>query len=901
MFKFTRLNPLLFVLLCGLGAWLLLAAAYSLRGDFSLKVGELGDGPYISGFNGDEAGTPRVRWTGGRNLDLENNQPAVGVVNLPLSLLASPSNALRLNIRAAANPPQVTIKVNGVMLGQTQAENGTFKTVEFPIPPEAVTGSDTTRVEIISKAFRQGGDPRALGVQVSEVKLLTTPGFRRPPLNAVLWAWLYIAGIGLILLRITGSAGERVLWAAGAASAALIPWLLIPQLVPAGLNLWYTPVYLPVLAIISGLVALLLWRNSVSGWLADFFDRLETSPRLARNILLVFIALYLIYGFSIIIRMDYVGHADYADNAVAARNIVQGKGYSLDYAAQFYERYTLPRAADTWPPLQPFLIVPFYLVFGVSAWAAKLPNLLLVGVLAWAIFHYGTRHFNRRAALGAAIFTLLAVVPAFSTAPAFFETVAYPINDLVFTLLAFLALNTILDLGFYTMKSRPTAQTLEAPETAEVAEIVAVNAHPGAPGTVKAEPAGGVIAPAESSHLQVEEANDVKDQDYFQIWKSYSIRKEIALVMLVGLWSGLFFLSKPSGTILLVVGALWLLWRKYLGKPKSNLPWKQLLLGAVVALLVVSPFLVRNLLQFHTLYKSTEQYDAWVTKWNPPDEHIYDLFTPFSNNPLPAARQLLEFGWDNDLNAINNQFKKLFTAVLEGQLFPPLLLLLAVLGVWVLPRRRLELAGLLGAALLTYILFINIYWHYEPRYFLVWVPWLALFGLYGLSWLYDRITSSSSVENEPVKSGVYRQRAPWLAGIALLVLFVPGLNALISEGPGFTSATGIVITANWLKQNTAPDAVIMSRNVWELSFHSDRQSVMIPNNASLDQIKQVMKDYHARYLQLDHLGDRDINQVWGQRRDLWPLLDGNTKDKKYQDFKLLYNTSGLMVYEWDGK
>ncbi|MFN8513407.1 MAG: hypothetical protein U0841_12620 [Chloroflexia bacterium] len=40
-----------------------------------------------------------------------------------------------------------------------------------------------------------------------------------------------------------------------------------------------------------------------------------------------------------------------ADNAVVARNLVQGQGFSVDYVAQFYRDWpTLRHPAETWPP-----------------------------------------------------------------------------------------------------------------------------------------------------------------------------------------------------------------------------------------------------------------------------------------------------------------------------------------------------------------------------------------------------------------------------------------------------------------------------------------------------------------------------------------------------------------------
>ncbi len=840
-----RLRPLLLILICGLGAGLLLTAAYSLRSEFRLNIGGLGDGPYLSGFNGDEAGIPRYRWTGGPRL--KPDVPAVGIVNLPIATVSGANNTLRFTLRAANDAPLVTVTINGVVAGETRAEPNTFKTVEFQVPTEAI-GQDTTRVEISSKAFRPEGDSRFLGVQVAEVKLLTGPGLRRPPLDGLIWAWLYVTALAALLLRVAGM--ERWRWASGAAIVGLLPWLLLTLPLPDGLNLWYTPFYLPIIALIFAAIAGFVWREELSDGLGRFMENLETDARLGRNILIAALGLYLLYALIIILQMDFIGHADYADNAVAARNMVQGRGYSLDYAAQFYQAYKLPRPADTWPPLQPFLTVPFFAVFGPQVWAAKLPNLLLLPVLSLAVWYIGSRLFNRRAALGAALLLPVAVVPAFSNSPAFFEALAYPINDLSFTLLAFLLLGGIVVSGQWS-----------------------------------------VVSDQKFTIKQFKTQNS----------KFKTIPSVLSPSILLGLVSGLLFLSKPSGAIFIGLAGVWVLGRKYFGRDKGAISGRSLLIWGGVALLVISPLLIRNLLQFGTPYFSTEQHDAWLTKWNPPDERIYDLFSPFSSKELPHPRQLLEYGWDNNLNAINNQFKKLYNHLLEGQLVPLLLLFLAVIGAIARPFRRSGFGGLLAISFLFYIILFSVLWHYEPRYYLVWLPWAYLFGLYGLSWLCDRITSSQSAEADAIS---HPKAGYWLTALGFLVLFLPGVNALVTEGPGYTTATGIVTTATWLKQNTVPDAVVMSRNVWELSFHSERKSVMTPNNADLNQVKNVMRQYGASYLQLDHLeaDDRGVNRQWGQRAAFWPLLDRQGgKAKGYEGFKLLYDKGGLLVYEWDGR
>src|SRR5207244_3354712 len=72
---------------------------------------------------------------------------------------------------------------------------------------------------------------------------------------------------------------------------------------------------------------------------------------------------------------------------------------------------------------------PFLALFGPVTWAAKLPNLLLLLGLAWAVFAAASRLWDGRIGLLAGLLTLLH--------PYFFNSVLYPINDLAFTLIFF--------------------------------------------------------------------------------------------------------------------------------------------------------------------------------------------------------------------------------------------------------------------------------------------------------------------------------------------------------------------------------------------------------------------------------------------------------------------------------
>jgi 4-amino-4-deoxy-L-arabinose transferase-like glycosyltransferase len=860
----TNQKILLTALLLLVGSYLVLTIAFSFKSSFTVKVGELGDAPFVSGFYGDEAGTPRFRWTSASNA---NPTQADGIVILPLVFntpaqlkitFGGPSASVFKTLNASL---PVTITVNGVNIGQAQLDSETLKTFSYALTADTLATSNP-KIEIKSPVLSVAGDSRKLGVRVTQVELSGAAAGRSPDWETLKWAWLYLFALSLVALRFFR---QKPFLIAGLSLLSLGVGLGLPFVLP---NLWYTPYLLPVVAQIIALLALLVWLAKLGNILWGLLTRLENpTSQLARNLLIVASLLYFGFGLAIVLQMDYIGHADYADNGVVARNLLRGHGFAVDYAAQFYQFYPqLPHPADTWPILQPLLTVPFFLLFGPTAFAAKLPNLLLLLGLAWVIFYYASRYFNRLTGLGAACLIL--------SAPVFFETVASPINDLSFTVLL-----ALLIFSFYTALHPQPSEF----DTGQTHGQSPSDAHTGT---------------TESKSTQ-EKNDSLKSQNFRTKLQQLAVSKRHWI--LSGVWGGLLLLSKPSAAIILLALGLAALglkfwnWQHQLQRKRQresqqryikNISWVNLFLWGILTLLVASPYFGRNLLDFGKPVYSTENYDVWVNKWNQNDEAIYNLYY-LQQQPLPGPNLLLSYGYDSDFKEIGLQFSHQLSDLWQGLYEAPLLLILAGLGLAVLPRRRYGLALLVGWVLLLYELFINIYWHYELRYFLAWRPWFYMFGLYGLSWIYVKIKADFS--------GKSRSLRVWLLAVAFLLLAWPNLNQMFNDGVADTSPTGIVITASWIQANTPSNAVIMSRNVWELSFHAERRSVMIPNNAKLTQVEQVMHDYGAQYLQLDHLDTGA--QIWQQRRELWPLIHRES----VPHFTKIYDQNGFLVYLWDGQ
>ncbi|NJN19602.1 MAG: hypothetical protein HC822_26860 [Oscillochloris sp.] len=170
--------------------------------------------------------------------------------------------------------------------------------------------------------------------------------------------------------------------------------------------------------------------------LSDGIVRAIGSPQGGRLLLGLFLAIWLGYAATIIFAMPYVGHADYSDNAVVARNLAAGRGWVVDYVTQFFQLYNdLTRPQETWPLLQPVWMAPFVAIFGPENWAVKLPNLIFNLILAILVYRVGTNIWDRRVGLTAAIFTL--------TNYLFFRLTIYTTNDLGFTVFVLGAIYTL--------------------------------------------------------------------------------------------------------------------------------------------------------------------------------------------------------------------------------------------------------------------------------------------------------------------------------------------------------------------------------------------------------------------------------------------------------------------------
>ncbi len=399
--------------ICVLGTLLLVLASYHMVRGWSLEVGNAGDGVFLSGVHADEADTGyRYRWTEGHAEIVFIGAGAAEPVEVGVTAQGfRPSDV--------SAPVTMTVRLNGMPLTPSVVTmTRTLDTYRFSVPPGVRTAPPYT-VSIDTATFRPSGDARDLGVKLSSVQLTQTgAGLNLPPFDVLLWYLVFAAGLVYLLAQLPG------IWGRAPAASVWLGFVLLS----AVFFRMYTAAYLPWPAALLGGAALLHWGSRVA-FRQSYVERLRGIAS-ARLIMLGAMLAYAALALWVLPQVDWIGHADYAENAVVARNLVNGHGLTVDYVAQFYRPHpTLTHPAETWPQLQPLLIAPFFALFGSVTWVAKLPNLLVLLALAWLVFSLAGMLWGRHVGLLSGLLTLLH--------PYFFNSVLYPINDLAFTAIFF--------------------------------------------------------------------------------------------------------------------------------------------------------------------------------------------------------------------------------------------------------------------------------------------------------------------------------------------------------------------------------------------------------------------------------------------------------------------------------
>ena len=791
----------------------------------------------------------------GRPVGVWSPTPAVGAYRLRIPALAVPD--LTLDLLLSASPT----------LSPLLTETATFTgTVQYPnddrphglrlygislaqsggglvVPPLGVLAQSVAALAVLLLAI--GPRRRNLGrwlvaAAVLLLGLMLVVGWQRvwiaPLLGGllplllllVLWRWREPLGRWLARWRDRTLASRALDWGLLVAALGGLTLLVGPRLLVATRTFLpqvrrFDPSAIITLSLFGTVLLLLVLRwNDINHALERFNRRLRTRPRLGWLLLSAIVVIWLGYGWTVIRATPFLGNADYSDNGVVARNLVAGRGWVVDYVSQFYRLNpggSVARVQETWPLGQPVWIAPFFAVFGANAWAAKMPNLVFFALLSWLVYTIATKLWDRRVGLVAVLLVL--------------------INKHMFRLLIF----STADLGFVVMY------------------VAAVWLLFKSQGSGVRNQGSGIG----SRFLSINFRPPTPDR---------------RLLLLSGVVVGLMCWQKTSAVVVAVGMGLWVLWRVF-HQPKAT--WRAALVRYVVwwvlpALLVFSPFIVRNISEFGVPVFSTESYDAWVLEYQGTSsgdfENIYKIYTNEAGLPgtngLPEPSWIKRWGYQRTITKISNQFGAVRDYLLpasaalgplsgkgnlmgnldNGSTDPRRWLmagaLLALVGALTVRRRQASLLALVVWSFAPYTIFLATYWHAnEERYFVPLIPFGALLASAAIWAIHDGLAR--------VGGGRGRPLALVVAGTLVVLALQPGwveARDKTSTAPGSLVADwqADIAAFEWLRDNTPPASVVMTRVPWQLNFHAERPAVMNPNTRDLTTLLQIARYYNARYL-----------------------------------------------------
>jgi len=325
--------------------------------------------------------------------------------------------------------------------------------------------------------------------------------------------------------------------------------------------------------------------------------------------------------------------------------------------------------------------------------------------------------------------------------------------------------------------------------------------------------------------------------------------------------------------IVLLWDLLWR-WREHRWR---NL-WRAWLAFALPAGLLFFPWMLRNLVLFGAPVHSTERFDAWILKYKEWEE-IYRLY--YGN--LPDRSWLLRYGFDAVFQAIGTEFTRWWNYFArEGSsLLTVLGSVLALGGLFTLRRQAARLFSLVGAIFLLYGVFICTYWHVEERYFLPFIPWLALLAAQALWWLHDTLAYRPDGAGRRVPTGW-----AWLGLVVVILACVQLTGPLGREAVAKMQMDqdmrAELQAYEWLAERCQPDGVIMTRVPWQVTYYTRCPTVMIPQDG-LDAAMQIADKYGVDYILME-----------GDAAKLRPALRQALQGEG--PWKRVYDEGGVQIY-----
>jgi len=517
-------------------------------------------------------------------------------------------------------------------------------------------------------------------------------------------------------------------------------------------------------------------------------------PIIAIGLLVLFAKCYITYPIAHVGESDASGYAEMADS------LAHGKWLSVEYISFFFIKYPgIPRPEDHWPPLYSFLIAPFYLLLGKTAFASKLPSLIISSLFLPLATYFLAKSFskNRWASTGAA-FTVMFY-------PSLFMWSLYCLSDITYAFVVCLAV-------LFAVKGMEDSRYFYP-----MGFFLGLGYY--AKGVTLA------LIPALPIFYLIASGS----------WKSIFRDKRF--------WLGILL-------AFLVIAPWWVRNTIHFGKPLHSTQnyW--------------SGYIGYGKGGSYHVYWDKQPPSFWATKLPLGTKHVAKKAKEYMDTNLQWALVDMPAKPGGD-PPINLKYFITFEAVRTCfRNFPkyPLGIPIGFLGIpaiigliclW--RKRKIYIVPLVSGAL---FLFLSIFWAPIDRLALPTVALVAALGWTSYSAFFDKLKSWLGRANRFEKCAKLLPIILLVCGTIITVFYNASANVSlwqesVREGkyPYVDSnrKKNRIIAGHWLRDNSPPDAIVMDSEPWDLHFYSDRKTVHMPYD-TMERILLVMQTYGVTHI-----------------------------------------------------
>gem|GEM_PF-3584424 len=366
------------------------------------------------------------------------------------------------------------------------------------------------------------------------------------------------------------------------------------------------------------------------------------------------------------------------------------------------------------------------------------------------------------------------------------------------------------------------------------------------------------------------------------------------LSLLAGLCAGLAYLSRVDGSILLVVPIVCLILQRYIFRQPTNLTWKGIGLIWLVAALVASPWVLRNLAVTGLPFPGGgikvlfwRDYDDFYTFVRPLDLSYY------LNQTYPSLTWGIGSLIGSKIDALSQNYLVVGRAAL---VFLTPLVFLGFFSRFVpgkpLPQlsfrhpdtfwRRPEFLPFSVYTVILYLAMSLLFTFPSTRGSLFHSAGGLLPFVYAA--LIAGLDTAVGLLGKITRPGANRSRQRVYSGMLVLVMVFASVGWTFSNSSTWDDEYNEIKQVDqWIVQNGKPGAVVMSPDPM-LYYHATGKSTVVITSDPLEVNLQVAQRYKASYL---------IFQPQHYTASLTPLFE----KKSYPGFKLVKTIGGAEIYE----